>query len=89
MTHLIALLLAALLGPASAPPPPLVASLGPAQGPVVALMQPTPPPDGEAPPRRVSAAVWLALVCVFNLSLVALLGAIALRRHIDRISPDK
>lgn len=87
MTHLIALLLAALLTPASAGPPPLQS--GPAHGPVAALQQPTPPPEGEAPPRRVSAAVWLALVCVFNLSVVALLGAIALRRHIDRISPDK
>ncbi len=85
MTHLIALLLAALLNPLAAAPAPLG---GPAHGPVAALQQPTPTPEGEAPPR-LSAAVWLALACVFNLSALALVGAIALRRHIDRISPPE
>lgn len=54
-----------------------------------AVEQPAPSPAAEAPPRRVSPAVFLALACVFNLSLVALLGALALRRRMDRISPDR
>lgn len=66
----------------------VVVSRGP-PGPPAALQQPAPQPEGAGPPQRVSLPVFLALVCVFNLSLVALLGSIALRRRIDSISPDR
>lgn len=67
----------------------VVIATRPAPGPPAALEQPAPEAADERPPPRVSPAVFLALVCVFNLSLVALLGSIALRRRIDRISPDR
>lgn len=66
----------------------VVATRSPAQ-PATTVQQPAPQAPPEAPPARVSPAVFLALVCVFNLSLVALLGAFALRRRMDRISPDR
>lgn len=66
----------------------VVASRPPQQAPS-ALEQPAPSPAAETAPARVSPAVFLALVCVFNLSLVAFLGAIALRRRFDSINPDK
>lgn len=60
-----------------------------AASPRIALQQPTPQPEDGAAQPGVSLRVWLALVCVFNLSLVALLGAIAMRRRIDSFNPDK
>jgi hypothetical protein len=77
----IMLLLAAGLG--------VVVATRPAQQAPSALEQPAAPPAADAPAPRVSPAVFLALVCVFNLSVVALLGAIALRRRFDSINPDK
>lgn len=53
------------------------------------VVQPPAQPGADAAaPRRVSVPVFLALACTCNLSVVALLGSVALRRRIDSISPD-
>lgn len=84
---LVAWSVGVLLGVAS--PASAATAPGYVQRPPVAFQQPTPPPEDQAPPPRVSLSVLLALVCVFNLSVIALLGSLALRRRIDRISPEK
>lgn len=85
MIILLALILTVWSGPALLAP----TVEQPAAGLSSLAQPPTPSPEGEQPPQRVSLTVLLALVCVFNLSVIALLGSIALRRRIDSISPDK
>lgn len=88
MPMLFALILAALMSCAAPAPPPTVAWDGRIP-PVVALQQPTPTPEGQGPRPRTSLPLVLALACSCNISVIALLGSIALRRRMDRISPDK
>lgn len=57
--------------------------------PPIVVQQPPQPAPGAIPPRRVSLPVFLALACTCNLSVVALLGSVALRRRMDSISPEK
>lgn len=87
MRFLLILLLALSWGPLAIGP--LVAGVAPGAVPQVALQQPTPEPEGEATRPRVSLAVFLALVCICNLSTVALAGSYALKRRFDSINPDK
>lgn len=95
MKHVLPLLLVALLalaaleGAGAAPAAPGAASPPAASAPNHGLQQPTPPPEGEEDGPPVSLSVLLALVCIFNLSVVALAGSIGLRRHFDSINPDK
>lgn len=54
-----------------------------------AVQQPAEPQAGPLVARRAGLPVVLALACTCNLSVVALLGSLALRRRMDRISPDR
>lgn len=56
--------------------------------PPITVQQPPQAEVAATPPRRVSLPVFLALACTCNLSVVALLGSVALRRRMDSISPD-
>lgn len=81
------LLLATLLlagAPLSPTPDPTTA-----RPPSTAMWQPPPQPEDEAGRPGVSLKIWLALVCICNLSLIALLGSLALKRRFDSINPEK
>lgn len=53
-----------------------------------AAATPTPTTAEREAPRPVGLGVVAALFCVFNLSSIALVGSIALKRHFDSINPD-
>ncbi|RRR65666.1 MAG: hypothetical protein EI684_22460 [Candidatus Viridilinea halotolerans] len=59
-----------------------------AEGGAFPVAAPAPPPSEREATRPVGLAVVAALFCVFNLSTVALLGAFALKRYFDGMSPD-
>ncbi|PDW03306.1 hypothetical protein [Candidatus Viridilinea mediisalina] len=55
---------------------------------VADVATPTPTTTEREAPQPVGLGVVAALFCLFNLSSLALVGSIALKRYFDGINPD-
>lgn len=67
---------------------PSVASPGATLAPVLQPQQPTPQATGETGPPRGTLGIVFALLCTFSLSTTALVSSLAIKRRLNRISPD-